>query len=150
MKTEELVNLLDSQLEIERKAVEEIGKTVKAARNSAFKLLLNKLVLDSQRHVDMLLTIRDLTTGSMISLSEKDHFKKAIEDHLKNEEKMLGRVRENLRRIDEPRYSVLIRHILSDERRHHKMLKDLQRVLEWKTETDEQWWDLLNKWEWLY
>jgi rubrerythrin len=150
MKIQELVNLLDSQIEIERRAVEEIGKTVKMTKNSAFRLLLNKLVLDSQRHVDMLLTIKDLAAGSMVSLSEKGQFKRAIENHLRDEEEMLRRIREAAKRIDEPQYSVLVKHILSDERRHHEMLKDLQRVLEWKTETDQQWWDLLNKWEWLY
>jgi len=66
LERDELVGLLKEQLALERETIASMDKQVRRTKNRVIKLLLDGIVLDSMKHIDMLETMIDLLTGSVV------------------------------------------------------------------------------------
>lgn len=146
----ELEKLLRDQMELEKKTAEVLGLTAQKTKNSVVKLFINRLVLDSLKHADMLQALIDLNAGTLVTVIDKEDMKASLEEHLKQEKEMLNRLEKILERVEDPKAKSLLRQIAEDERKHHEILDEVTRIVNWRGVTDEQWWSIVDRYEWLF
>jgi len=150
MSGSELEGLLRDQMALEKKTAEVLSSTVQRTKNSVVRLFLNRLVLDSLKHADMLQALIDLNAGTLITIVDKEDMKTSLEKHVEQEEEMLNRLEEILERVEDPKAKPLLKQIAEDEKRHHRILDEVTRIVGWRGATDEQWWNTIDRHEWLF
>jgi rubrerythrin len=92
MSASELEKLLRDQMVLEKKTAEVLSSTVQKAKNSVVRLFLNRLVLDSLKHADMLQALIDLNAGTIVTMVDKEEMKDSLERHVVQEKEMLDRL----------------------------------------------------------
>jgi rubrerythrin len=75
---------------------------------------------------------------------EGEEFRKAIEEHVEVERKMLESFESIVDKTDDKRVRFILQDIISDEKRHHAIMKRVHElVCESEKVKDEKWWDFL-------
>ena len=146
----ELEKLLRDQMALEKRTAEVLSSTAQKAKNSVVKLFIDRLVLDSMKHADMLQALIDLNAGTLVTVVDKEDMKTSLEKHVEEEEEMLKRLEKILERVEDPKAKSLLKQIAEDERRHHRILDEVTRIVGWRGATDEQWWNTIDRYEWLF
>jgi len=149
---EELIGMLKEQRAFEQNTADSLTASVNRTKNSVVRLFLNRLVLDSLKHADLLQVLIDLNTGAIVSDIDKYRMKKELSKHVLNEKEMLSRAQAILGKIEDERTRGLLRQIIADEQKHHKILNELLRIIETiENIRDEDWWELYyDRAEWLF
>jgi len=150
MSASELEKLLRDQMTLEKNTAEALSSTVRKAKNSIVRLFLNRLVLDSLKHADMLQALIDLTSGTLVTMVDKEEMKDSLDKHVIQEKDMLRRLDHILERVNEPKTKSLLKQIAEDEKRHHRILDEVTKIVSWRGATDEQWWNAVDRPEWLF
>lgn len=123
-----------------------MDKQVRRTRNRVIKLLLHGIVLDSMKHIDMLETMIDLLTGSVVPEAERDELGKELKRHIQVEKDSLDRLEGVIGRTEDKGVRFLLQNIASDERRHHTVLDQIISTLAvGENITDMDWWDDILK-----
>jgi len=146
----ELEKLLRDQMALEKKTAEVLSSTAQKAKNSVVKLFIDRLVLDSLKHADMLQALIDLNAGTLVTVLDKEDMKTSLEKHVEQEKEMLNRLERILEKVEDPKAKSLLKQIAEDERRHHRILDEVTRIVGWRGATDEQWWNAIDRYEWLF
>jgi len=149
---EELIGMLKEQQAFEQSTADSLTASVNRTKNSIVRLFLNRLVLDSLKHADLLQALIDLNTGAIVSDIDKYRMKRELSKHVLNEKEMLSRAQAILGKVEDERTRGLLRQIIEDEQRHHKILNELLRIIETiENIRDEDWWELYyDRSEWLF
>ncbi len=149
---EELIRMLKEQQAFEQNTADSLTASVNRTKNSIVRLFLNRLVLDSLKHADLLQALIDLNTGAIVADIDKYRMKKKLNKHTLNEEEMLSRAQKIVGKVEDERAKGLLRQIIADEQRHHKILDELLRIIETiENIRDEDWWELYyDRAEWLF
>ena len=150
MSASELEKLLRDQMVLEKKTAEVLSSTVQKAKNSVVRLFLNRLVLDSLKHADMLQALIDLNAGTIVTMVNKEEMKDSLERHVVQEKEMLDRLERILEKVEDPKAKSLLKQIAEDEKRHHRILNEVTKIVSWRGATDEQWWNTIDRAEWLF
>ena len=150
MSAYELEKLLREQMVLEKKTAEALGSTVQKTKNSIVKLFLDRLVLDSLKHADMLQALIDLNSGTLVTMVDKEEMKESLETHVLQEKEMLRRLENILEKVEDPKAKSLLKQIAEDEKRHHRILDEVTKIVGWRGATDEQWWNVVDRAEWLF
>jgi len=150
MSAPELEKLLRDQMLLEKKTAEVLGSTVQRTKNSIVRLFLDRLVLDSLKHADMLQALIDLNAGTLVTVVDKEEMESSLEKHVAQEKEMLSRLDRILEKVEEPKAKSLLKQIAEDEKRHHQILDEVTKIVNWRSTTDEQWWNTMDKVEWLF
>ncbi len=146
----ELDGLLQKQCELEKKVAKLLSETVETTDNSILKLFLDRLVHDSLKHADMIQALMDLRKGAIVSIVHKEGMEKALQDHIAREKQMLKALDEIIQHAHEPRDKILLQHIAEDEKKHHKILDEVTKILGWKDTAQEDWWNSVDRVEWMF
>lgn len=150
MSASEIEKLLRDQMALEKKTAEVLSSTVERTKNSVVRLFLDRLVLDSLKHADMLQALIDLNAGRLVTAVDKDEMRASLEKHVELEQEMLKRLDAIIEKIGDPKAKALLKQIAEDEKRHHKILDEVTRIVGWRGATDEQWWNAIDRYEWLF
>lgn len=150
MSASELEKLLRDQMTLEKKTAEALSSTVQKTKNSIVRLFLDRLVLDSLKHADMLQALIDLDAGVLVTMVDKEEMKDSLDNHVLQEKEMLRRLENIIDKVEEPKARSLLKQIAEDEKRHHKILDEVTKIVSWRGATDEQWWNTIDKVEWLF
>jgi len=152
MVSNELLDLLKRQQTLERETVDSLNPLVQSTKNSVIRLFLNQLVLDSMKHVDVLQAIMDLNAGAVVSDIDKHRMKRGLNEHVKGEEAMLRNIENIMDKVEDKKIRFLLMQMAADEKRHHKILEQLMKVVEnIENIRDKDWWDLYyDRAEWLF
>jgi len=152
MVSDELLGLLKRQQVLEQETVDSLTPLVKSTKNSVIRLFLNQLVLDSMKHVDVLQAIMDLNAGAVVSDIDKHRMKRGLNEHVKGEEAMLRNIENIMDKVEDKKIRFLLMQMAADEKRHHKILEQLMKVVEnIENIRDKDWWDLYyDRAEWLF
>jgi hypothetical protein len=88
-----------------------------------------------------------LTTVSWtLSQKELDRQKELVKKHMRIEEELMKKIDRVLPAVENDKVKLLLNAILSDEKRHHELLKMvLEIIVRGETITQEDLWDLLWK-----
>jgi bacterioferritin (cytochrome b1) len=145
---DELVKLFKNQIKIEQSIVDSVKKGLVDIKNPAVTGVLKGISLDSLKHAEMYSSAIDLLTSVPQALTEGnlDKQKELVEKHIRIEAEIIKILDEVIPSIENKKVQLLLEAILSDEKRHHSLLKQVLEILvRGETITDQEWWDVL--WE---
>ena len=145
---DELVALFKNQINVEKRIVDSVKVGLIKIKNPAVKAVLNGISLDSTKHAEMYSSAINLLTSVPKALTEEnlDTQIELVEKHVQLEAEIINKIREVIPSIRNKKVKLLLNAILSDEVRHHKLLKKVLDILvKGETITDADWWDVM--WE---
>ena len=145
---DELVKFLKDQVRIENKIVESLNKSMPEIGNLAVKGVLKGISLDSVKHAEMYASAVTLLTTVSKALTQEnlDKQKDLVEKHIQMELELIQKIGKTLPNVKDKKVRLLLEAILSDEKRHHELLKNVQEILvKGETITEADWWDMLWK-----
>jgi rubrerythrin len=145
---DELVALFKNQIKIEKTIVESVAEGLVDINNPAVKGVLKGISLDSTKHAEMYSSAINLLTSVSQALTEEnlDKQRELVEKHIRLEAKIIKKLHEVIPSVQNKKVKLLLNAILSDEIRHHDLLKKVLDILvRGETITDNDWWDVL--WE---
>ncbi|MHA1331531.1 MAG: hypothetical protein ACTSR2_10685 [Candidatus Hodarchaeales archaeon] len=147
MNREKRVDFFKKQIELEKNIVEKAEAAVSEVKNALVKQLILGIAMDSNKHESLLRALVALNLGGTPFIPEEitDKLKSNLEEHIKLEKNAIQTYGELLENLEEERERVVITAILEDEKRHHKLLVRLHKmIIEQETLTEQNLWD----WTW--
>jgi rubrerythrin len=146
--TDELVALFKNQIKVEKEIVDSVTEGLADIENEAVKGVLKGISLDSTKHANMYSSAIDLMTTVPQALTEGnlDKQRELVEKHIRLEAQIIKTLKNVIPSVTNKKVKLLLEAILSDEIRHHALLKKVLDILvKGETITDADWWDVL--WE---
>jgi rubrerythrin len=147
-KKDNLLEFMKNQITIEKEIVESLEKALVDMKNPAVKGVLKGVSLDSVKHAELYSAAVTLLTHVSTALTQEnlDEQRALVEKHIEIEAKLIRKIEDMLPSVDNAKVEFLLKAILTDECRHHAMLKMvLEIIVHGETITEDDWWKLL--WE---
>jgi rubrerythrin len=144
----ELVEFMKQQILIEKEIVRSLNKGIANIKNPPVKGVLKGVSLDSVKHAELYASAVALLTDVSQALKQEnlDEQRSLVEKHIKMEADLIKKLEKMMPIIEEKKVAFLLKAILSDEKRHHAMLKMvLEIIVHGETITEADWWEVL--WE---
>ncbi len=145
---DDLLEFLKNQIKVEKEIVASLEKPLLIMKNPAVKGVLKGVSLDSIKHAELYMSALTLLTQASTALTQEnlEEQKTLVEKHIEIESKLIKILETKIPTIENKKVVFLLEAILSDERRHHEMLKEvLEIIVHGETITEDDWWKLL--WE---
>jgi hypothetical protein len=145
---DELLAFLNKQIGNEKAIVDSLEKSLPSIKNPVVKGVLKGVSLDSVKHGELYKAAVLLLTESSTAMTQEnlDEQKKLVEKHIKMEAELITLIEQKMPTIKDKKVQFLLESILTDEKRHHAMLKTvLEIIVKGETITEEDWWKML--WE---
>ena len=142
--SDKLLKFLENQISLENKIVKSITDSADKIENEAVSTALRGISLDSKKHAEMYKSAINLMTTTSAALNEEqlDLQKKVVNDHIMMEAAVIKELEKMLPTVENEKVELLLKAILRDEERHHKLLKTLYEILiRGETVTEGDWWD---------
>jgi len=143
---DELVRFLKGQIKIENEIVRSLNDALKIVENPAVKGTLKGISLDSVKHAEMYGSAIELVTTVPRALTQEnlDTQRELVEKHIRIEEELIKRIEDTMPSIKDEKVKLLLGAVLSDERRHHELLKRVLEILvRGETILEQDWWDIV-------
>ena len=144
--SEDMIKFLENQVKLENKIVRSVSDALEKIENEAVSTALRGISLDSSKHAEMYRSAVALLTRTSVPLNEEqlDLQRETVEKHIKMEEDVIEELEKMLPEVDNEKVSLLLKAILLDEHRHHKLLKTLLQILvRGEAITEGDWWDAI-------
>lgn len=144
MVDERLPIFLESMIEAEKAIVKSVEESLEELGNYAVEAALKGISLDSMKHAMLYGSALAILTESRTPLDETqlERQRDLVERHITMEERVIARLEEMIPRVENEKVSFILETIIADERRHHKVLLNVQELLvRGETVTEEDWWD---------
>jgi len=144
----DLLEFLKNQIAVENEIVSSLEKAIVDMKNPAVKGVLKGVSLDSVKHAELYTAATTLLTTASTALNQGnlDEQRALIQKHIDIEAALIRKLQAMIPIIDNEKVVFLLKAILSDEVRHHAMLKmTLEIIVKGETITEADWWKML--WE---
>jgi ribonucleotide reductase beta subunit family protein with ferritin-like domain len=144
----DLVEFMKRQIVIEKEIVDSLNKGIVDIKNPPVKGVLKGISLDSVKHAELYSAAVTLLTNVSQALKQEnlDAQRTLVEKHIKMEAELIKKLEKMMPTIENSKVKFLLNAILTDERRHHAMLKMvLEIIVHGETITEADWWELLWK-----
>jgi ferritin-like protein len=144
----ENIDFFKKQVQLEYDIVAAARAAVKDIKNLIVKELIEGIANDSNKHASLLNSLIATYEGKNPLIEEKltDQLKENLEEHIRLEQEAIDSYKELLYKLDEGNEKLIIKYILTDEVRHHQLLKRLHKmIVERETLTEQDIWDLTWK-----
>jgi len=144
----ELIEFMKRQILIEKEIVESLNKGIVNIKNPPVKGVLKGISLDSVKHAELYASAITLLTNVSPALKQEnlDEQRALVEKHIKMEAELINKLEKMMPTIENKKVAFLLKAILTDEKRHHAMLKTvLDIIVHGETITEADWWEVL--WE---
>lgn len=148
MSKQERVEFYKKQVELENTIVEKAEKSVQGMENILIRELILGIALDSKKHAGMLNALVSMYTRPTPSVAEEfgDDLRKAITEHIELEKQAIETYQEKLETADNESEKLIIKAILSDEKKHHKLLTTIQKIIiEKLTLSEKELWEMVEE-----
>ena len=146
--TNNLVEFMKRQIVIEKEIVDSLNKGIVDIKNPPVKGVLKGISLDSVKHAELYASAVTLLTNVSQALKQEnlDAQRALVEKHIQMEAELIKKLEKMMPTIENKKVAFLLDAILTDERRHHAMLKMVVEIIvHGETITEEDWWELLWK-----
>ena len=145
---DKLIGFIKKQILIEKEIVDSLNKGLSNVNNIPVKGVLRSISLDSVKHAELYSAALTLLTDVSTALKQEnlDEQRALVEKHIELESELIQKLEEVLPTIENKKATFLLNAILTDERKHHELLKMvLEIIVHGETITEADWWKLL--WE---
>lgn len=142
----ELLSFLENQIKLENQIVKSVSTGLEEIDNEAVASALRGISLDSLKHAEMYRSAVALLSMSSAALNEDQLVvqKSVIERHIRMEEAVIMELEKKLPGVENPKVVLLLKAVLVDERRHHRLLQNMLEILvKGETVTGGDWWDAI-------
>lgn len=142
----ELLSFLENQIKLENQIVKSVSTGLEEIDNEAVASALRGISLDSLKHAEMYRSAIALLSMSSAALNEDQLGvqKSVIERHIRMEEAVIMELEKKLPGVENPKVVLLLKAVLVDERRHHRLLQNMLEILvKGETVTGGDWWDAI-------
>ncbi|MGD2200065.1 MAG: hypothetical protein PVJ38_00360 [Candidatus Bathyarchaeota archaeon] len=139
-----VLSFLKSMVGAEEEIVRSVEGSMVDLQNYAVRSALKGISYDSLKHAEMYRSAADLLSEPRPALDERqlDVQRDLVAKHIRMEEKVITKLEKMIPEVENEKVSFLLEAIIEDERRHHKVLKRVEKLLiQGETVTDEDWWD---------
>jgi len=143
-----LVDFLKRQIKIENEIVKSLNSGIADMENPPVQAVLKGISLDSLKHAEMYASAVTLMTSVSKALKQEDLDKqrRLVEKHIELEAELIQKIGAILPSVENKKVKLLLETILTDEKRHHELLKQVLEILvQGETITEDDWWDVLWK-----
>ena len=150
IQSDDIVSYLEKQIEVEKRIVESINDGLKLVANPAVKGCLKAISLDSVKHAELYSAALKLLEGAVPDIAQEltsqdvDDQRRLVERHIQMEAELMKTLEDLIPKVRNEKLILLLNVILEDERRHHDLLKKIQRILVNREAVSEEWWDILR------
>lgn len=147
MSKQERVEFYEEQINLENTIVEKAEKAVLGMDNILIRELILGIALDSKKHAGMLNALVSMYTKPTPSVAEEfgEDLKKAITEHIELERQAIETYQEKLKTTDNESEKIIIKAILNDEKKHHKLLQTIQKmIVEKLTLSENELWEMVE------
>lgn len=144
----DLLEFMKRQIVIENEIVNSLNQGIVDIKNPPVKGILKGISLDSVKHAELYSAAITLLTGVSQALTQEnlDAQRALVEKHIQMEAELIKKIEKMMPAIENNKVKYLVNTILTDEKRHHAMLKTvLEIIVRAETITEDEWWELL--WE---
>ncbi|MFX0013041.1 MAG: ferritin family protein [Promethearchaeota archaeon] len=148
MRKEERIEFYNDQITLEKTIVEKAEKAVQGIDNVLIRELILGIALDSKKHAGMLSALISIYTKPTPSVAEKfgEELKKSIAEHIELERQAIEVYQDKLNTTENENEKLIIRAILNDEKKHHKLLTTIQKmIIEKLTLSEKDLWELVEE-----
>ena len=148
MDKDQLKTFLEEQIKLEEKIVKMATKSVGDTQNQLVKHLIQAIAIDSNKHALLLKAIlaRIESRTPFIDEAKRDELGEDIKTHIELEANAINTYTKLIPQTEDPGSKQVLKYILEDEKRHHRLLTQLYKlVIEKETLTEEDLWDLTWK-----
>jgi rubrerythrin len=148
MDKDETLAFIEKQIDLEYRIIEIVKENVDKLGNAFIKELLLGISMDSNKHATLLKSLRKAVEGPtpFISTEERNKIAKGIEKHIQMEATAIETYGELVEKSDNEQVKTIAAMIREDEKRHHKLLKEMHRlIVEPETLTEDMIWDMIWK-----
>jgi rubrerythrin len=143
-----LLDFIQKQIKIEKQIVDSLDNALVGMKNPPVKGVLKGISLDSMKHAEMYEAAFTMLTQTSPALAQEDLDKQGalIEKHIQLESELIEKIELMLPMVSNNKVKLLLNAILTDEKRHHALLKGvLEIIVHGETVTEADWWKML--WE---
>ena len=144
MVVERLTIFLESMIKAEKAIVKSVEDSLEELGNYAVEAALKGISLDSMKHAMLYGSALAILTETRLPLDEGklDRQRELVERHIAMEEEVIAQLEDMIPKVENEKVSFLLEAIIADERRHHRVLLNVQELLvRGETVTEEDWWD---------
>lgn len=143
----ESVKFFQEQTKREEDIVKSLNKALEDLKNMAVVSLLKGISLDSAKHANMYKAAESIVSvAPAMSESELDRLETTVRLHIEKEEKLMAPLDAAIRKTSDPKIKLLLESIMSDEKRHHELLKTIMNtIVRAETISEDEWWDIIWK-----
>ncbi len=148
MSRQERIEFYKEQVELENTIVEKAEKAVHGLENILIRELILGIALDSKKHAGMLNALVSMYTKPTPSVAEEfgENLKNAIAEHIELERQAIETYKEKLNTTDNESEKLIIKAILYDEKKHHKLLLTIQKmIVEKMTLSEKELWEMVEE-----
>jgi rubrerythrin len=149
MNTEkDVIEFIKNQILVEKKIVQSLKKGLLDVKNPPVKGVLKGISLDSIKHAELYAAALVLMTKVSPALQQEnlDTQIDLVEKHIHLEKELIKKLEKIMPTIKNDKVQFLLNSILSDEKRHHELLRlVLNIIVHGETITEDDWWKML--WE---
>ena len=136
MTNERLIELLESQLTLEKESARALRKEMKDIDHVGIKILFEICAADSTKHASMVQMLLDHLKkeeptrkdpeekGYVSTWKQRNQGLEAIKHHIDREAKMIELIKDEILATDDKTLKAILKHIIEDEKRHHAILKE--------------------------
>jgi len=143
----QMVAFFNEQQKKEKEIVKSINKALKNIRNPVVVAVLKGISYDSSKHAEIYKSAGQIiAVAPALKEEEFEHLKEVVRWHIENEDNVIERLREAIKKTANERVKFLLESILTDEERHHDLLNLIMDIIvKGETITDQDWWDIMWK-----
>ena len=148
MDKDETMAFIEKQIDLEYRIIKIVKENVDKLGNAFIKEFLLGISMDSKKHATLLKSLKKAVEGPtpFISTEERDKIAKGIEKHIQMEATAIETYGELVEKSDNEQVKTIAAMIREDEKRHHKLLKEMHKlVVEPETLTEDMIWDMIWK-----
>jgi rubrerythrin len=147
MSNQERVEFYKEQIDLENSIVEKAKTSVKGVQNDLIRELILGIAWDSKKHAGMLNALVNMFSKPTPSIAEEisNELKNYVEEHIQLEKKAIETYRKQLESVRGSE-GLILKEIIKDEIRHHKLLQTVQKMIVEKFAISEQLlWDMIEE-----
>ena len=142
---EDALSKIKKQKEFEDQTAKKLTPMYESAKNPVIKLFIHSIILDTMRHLDTYQMLIDLNSNALIGDESKAIGQKELTSHIEEEAQMLKQAKDISEIVADKKIKQLILNILEDEKKHHRILKEVIEILDKESkEWDNYLYDLIS------
>lgn len=147
MSNQERVEFYKDQINLENTIIEKAEKAVEGMENILIRELILGIALDSKKHAGMLNALISMYTKPTPSVAEEfgEDLRKTIAEHIELEKQAIKTYQEKLKTTEKESEKIIIKALLNDEKKHHKLLLSIQKlIIDKLTLSEKELWEMVE------